>query len=62
MRRVFVVVWAFSSCDEQGLFFIAVYRCLIEAVSCVAEHRLQSESSVIVAHGFAYQGALPFKI
>ena len=34
-------VWAFSSCDEQRLLFIAVHRLLI-AVASLMEHRLQS--------------------
>ena len=32
--------WAFSSCDEQGLLFIAVHRLLITVASLVAEHGL----------------------
>ena len=32
--------WAFSSCGERGLLFIAVHRLLIVAASVVAEHRL----------------------
>ena len=35
-------VWAFSSCDEQGLLFIMVHRLLI-AVASLMEHRLQSK-------------------
>ena len=34
-------MWAFSSCDEQRLLFIAVHRLLI-AVASLMEHRLQS--------------------
>ena len=33
-------VWAFSSCWEQGLLFVAVHRLLLVAASLVAEHRL----------------------
>ena len=33
-------VWAFSSCGEQGLPFIAVCGLLIAVASLVAEHRL----------------------
>ena len=33
-------VRAFSSCNEQGLFFVAVRGLLIAVASLVAEHRL----------------------
>ena len=33
-------VWAFSSCDEQGLLFVAVCRFLFAVASLVAEHEL----------------------
>ena len=33
-------MWAFSSCGEQGLLFVAVRRLLIEVASLVAEHVL----------------------
>ena len=33
-------VWAFSSCGEQGLLFIAVCMLLIAVASIVAEHGL----------------------
>ena len=33
-------VWAFSSCGEWGLLFIAVRRLLIAVASLVAEHGL----------------------
>ena len=32
--------WAFSSCGEWGLFFVAVCRLLIVVASLVAEHGL----------------------
>ena len=32
--------WAFSSCGEQGLLFVAVHGLLIVVASLVAEHRL----------------------
>ena len=32
--------WAFSSCSEQGLLFVAVHGLLIAVASLVAEHRL----------------------
>ena len=31
---------AFSSCDEQGLLFVAVRKLLFEVASLVADHRL----------------------
>ena len=33
-------VWAFSSCGEQGLLFVAVHGLLIVVASLVAEHGL----------------------
>ena len=33
-------VWAFSSCGEWGLLFVAVCRLLIEMASIVVDHRL----------------------
>ena len=33
-------MWTFSSCGQQGLFFVAVRRLLIVVVSLTAEHRL----------------------
>ena len=33
-------VWAFSSCGEQGLLFVAVCGLLIAVASPVVEHRL----------------------
>ena len=32
--------WAFSSCGERGLFFVAVHRLLIAVASLVVEHEL----------------------
>ena len=32
--------WAFSSCGEQGLLFLAVHGLLIAVASLVAEHSL----------------------
>ena len=32
--------WAFSSCGEWGLLFVAVHGLLIAVASLVAEHRL----------------------
>ena len=42
---------AFSSCGKWGPLFIAVRGPLTIAASLVAEHRLQTAGSVIVAHG-----------
>ena len=36
LRWVFVAAWAFSSCGEQGLLFVAVCGLLIEVASLVA--------------------------
>ena len=33
-------VWAFSSCGEWGLLFVAVHRLLIVVASLVVEHGL----------------------
>ena len=51
--------WAFSSCGEWGLLFIAVHGLLIAVASLVAEHglqacglqQLQHAGSVVLAHG-----------
>ena len=40
LHWVFIAAWAFSSCGERGLLFIAVCRLLIAVASLVAEHRL----------------------
>ena len=40
LRWVFVAAWPFSSCDKQGLLFVAVCGLLIAVASLVAEHRL----------------------
>ena len=42
LRWVFVAAWAFSSCGEQGLLFVAVHGLLIAVASLVAEHGLQT--------------------
>ena len=55
--------WAFSSCGERGLLFIAVCGLLIAVASLVVEHGLQAHGlqqlqhvgSVVVVHGL--QGA-----
>ena len=33
-------VWAFSSCGEQGLLYVAVHGLLVAVASLAAEHRL----------------------
>ena len=51
--------WAFSSCSERGLLFVAVRGLLIAVASLVVEHRLYAHGlqqlwnagSVVVAHG-----------
>ena len=62
-------VWAFSSCGEQGLLFLAVRgfliavasRCGAQALSLwasvVVVRRLQSAGSVVVAHGLSCSAA-----
>ena len=37
---VFVATWAFFSCGERGLLFLAVHGLLIAVASLVAEHGL----------------------
>ena len=46
--------WAFSSCDEQGLLFIAVCRLLIVVASlCCGARALGVQASVVVVHGLS---------
>ena len=45
--------WAFSSCSERGLSLVVVQGLCTALASLVAEHRLQSEGSVAVAHRFS---------
>ena len=49
-------VGASFSCSKQGLLFI-VLRVLIVVAFLVAEHRLQSMGSVVVAHEFSCPAA-----
>ena len=49
--------WAFSSCGERGLLFVAVRGLLIVVASLVAEHGLRSAGSVVVAHGLSCSAA-----
>ena len=42
MLGLYCFAWAFSSCCERGLLFIAVHGLLIEVGSLVAEYRLRT--------------------
>ena len=51
-------MWAFSSCGEQGLLFVAVHGLLIVVASLVVEHGLsRCAGSVVVAHGLSCSAA-----
>ena len=58
--------WAFSSCGERGLLFVAVRGLLIAVASLVAEHRLQVRRPqqlwcvglVVVAHRLQSTGSV----
>ena len=43
-------VWAFSSCGEQGLLFVAVRGLLIAVASLVADHGLQAHRLQYLRH------------
>ena len=43
-------MWAFSSCSERGLLFIAVHELLIVVVSLAAQ-AVGLQASVALAHG-----------
>ena len=50
--------WAFSSCGEWGLLFIAVLGLLTVVASLVAEHRaLGARAAVVVASGLSSCGS-----
>ena len=57
---------AFSSCSEQGLFFVAVHELPIAVASLIAEHRLQARGlqqlqhmgSAVVARGLQSAGSV----
>ena len=51
LHWVVIATRAFSSCCGWGLLSRAVHRLLTAAASFVVEHGLQSEGSVIAAHG-----------
>ena len=40
LNFIFGCAWAFSSCGERGLLFIAVHGLLIAVASLVVEHGL----------------------
>ena len=42
--------WAFSSCSEQGLLFVAVHRLLIAVASRCRARALGARASGVVAH------------
>ena len=58
--------WAFSSCGERRLLFVAVHRLLIAVASLTVEHGLQARGlqqlrhsgSVVVAHGLQSTGSV----
>ena len=43
--------WAFSSCGERGLLFVAVRGLLIAVASPCGARALGMQASVVVAHG-----------
>ena len=49
--------WAFSSCGERGLLFIAVHRLLIVVASRCRAWALGTQPSVVVAHGLSSCGS-----
>ena len=50
--------WAFSSCGERGLLFIAVCGLLIAVASLVVEHGLKgARASAVVACGLSSRGS-----
>ena len=54
-------MWAFSSCCELGLLFVALRGFLIAVASPVAEHRHQVGASVVMAHGLSRCGSWPLE-
>ena len=44
-------VWAFSSCRERGLLFVAVCRLLIVVASRCGARAPGAQASVVVTHG-----------
>ena len=50
--------WAFSSCCERGLLFVAVLRFLIAVASlCCGAQALGARASVVVARGLSSCGS-----
>ena len=43
--------WAFSSCGERGLLFIALHWLLTALISCCGKQALGTQASVVVRHG-----------
>ena len=55
---VFVAVWAFSSCGEQGQLFVAVCKLLIAVASvCCGAWALGARASVVVARRLSSCGS-----
>ena len=50
-------MWAFSSCGEWGLLFVAVHGLLIVVASCCGAWDLRTRASVVVAHGLSGSAA-----
>ena len=50
-------MWAFSSCGERGLLFVAVRGLLIAVASLVAEHGSRCAGSVVVARRLSCSAA-----
>ena len=49
-------LWAFSSCGEQGLLFVAVHRLLIVVASRCGAQAVGTRASVVVARGLSSCG------
>ena len=50
-------VWAFSSCGEQGLLFLAVHGLIVVGFSCCGAQDLGVRASVVVVHGLSSCGS-----
>ena len=51
-------VWAFSSCSERGLLFVALSRLLIAVASlCCRAQALGTQAAVVVARGLSSCGS-----
>ena len=52
-------MWAFSSCGEQGILFVAVRRLLVAVASlCRRAQALGAQASVVVARSLSSYGSL----